>query len=194
MGTTETRDAILEATRAALREHGYAELSMAKVAAAFDGSQSLIHYHFEDREGLLTAFLARERERFEASLAALPDDPGERLDRLVTERIAGLDDPETASLVGAYVGLHGAALESEPLRRELAALDDALHTAFRETVAEGIDRGVFRDRDPETVARLLVAGHDSAFLRVTLDDSPEVVRDALAETVLADLRGERDRS
>lgn len=172
-----------------MREHGYDELSMAKVAAEFDGSQSLIHYHFGDREGLLVAFLARERERFEASLAELPADPAERLDRLVDERIADLDDPAAAPLIRGYLGLHGAALDDEPIREELVALDEALFEAFRETVADGIERGVFRERDPTVVARTLVAAHDSAFLRVTLDDSPDAVRDAFEATVLADLRG-----
>lgn len=187
--STETREAILAATRAALREHGHDELSMAKVAAEFDGSQSLIHYHFDDREGLLTAFLERERERFAASLADLPSEPDERLTRLVDERIAGLGEPEPSSLVGGYLGLHAAALDSEPIRRELAALDEALFEAFRETVARGVETGVFRECDPATVAQVLIAGHDSAFLRVTVDDDPATVRDAVAETVLANLRG-----
>ena len=186
--TAETRDAILEATRRALREHGYGELSMAKVAAEFEKSQSLIHYHFDDREGLIVAFLGRERERFDASLAELPDAPDERLDRLIEDRIAGLTESDTAGLIGGYLGLHGAALDNEPIRRELAALDEALFEALRKTIDDGIEKGVFRNRDPETIARLLVAGHDSAFLRVTLDDSPAAVRDALARTVLADLR------
>ncbi|MEZ3145455.1 TetR/AcrR family transcriptional regulator [Halobaculum sp. MBLA0143] len=190
--STGTREAILAATRAALREHGYDELSMAKVAAEFDGSQSLIHYHFDDREGLLAAFLARRRERFEASSSELPADPDERLERLVEERIAGLDEPEAASSIEGYLGLHGAALDSEPIRRELAALDDALFEAFRETIARGVETGAFRECDPATVARVLVAGHDSAFLRVTVDDSPAAVRDALEDTLLASLR-EGDR-
>lgn len=46
-----TRDAILEATGIVLAEYGYAGLSMAKVAEEFDGSQSLIHHHFDSKEG-----------------------------------------------------------------------------------------------------------------------------------------------
>jgi AcrR family transcriptional regulator len=45
----------LQATRSLLIEHGYDGLSMAAVAEMFGGSQSLIHYHFDTREGLLAA-------------------------------------------------------------------------------------------------------------------------------------------
>lgn len=184
---SDTQTAILEATRDALQDHGYAGLSMSKVASTFDGSQSLIHYHFDDRNGLLTAFLRYERQQFEASLAELPDDPSARLECLVNERIRNIRATDTG-LVRAYVGLHGAALDIDSIRQELIALDDTLFMAFRETVADGIECGQFADRDPDTVARLLLAGHDSAFIRVTLAEPTEPVADAVIRTVLADLR------
>lgn len=51
----ETRDEILAAARAVLNRDGAGRLSTRSVAAEADVNQSLIHYHFGTREGLLLA-------------------------------------------------------------------------------------------------------------------------------------------
>jgi AcrR family transcriptional regulator len=54
-----TRERILTAARAVLRREGAAELSTRSVASEAGVHLSLIHYHFESREGLLLAVLER---------------------------------------------------------------------------------------------------------------------------------------
>jgi len=56
---TATRERILTAARAVLRREGAAELSTRSVASEARVHLSLIHYHFESREGLLLAVLER---------------------------------------------------------------------------------------------------------------------------------------
>lgn len=45
------------ATYRALCEHGYAELTMRDIAEESDRSKAALHYHYDDKEGLLVAFL-----------------------------------------------------------------------------------------------------------------------------------------
>jgi len=162
---TDTERDILDATREALTEHGHAELSMARVAERFDGSQSLIHYHFDSKAGLLAALVERDRERFEAWLADLPETPGERLDRLVEQQVLGPLDGEG---VPAYAALHARAGHSEPLRAALAGLEDALYGALLAAVEDAADAGLL-DVAPGPAATLLLAVHDAAFVCAALD-------------------------
>jgi AcrR family transcriptional regulator len=56
---TATRERIVGAARAVLNRDGAADLSTRSVAAEAGVHLSLIHYHFESREGLLLAVLER---------------------------------------------------------------------------------------------------------------------------------------
>src|SRR5699024_8534223 len=86
---------IMEATYRALCEHGAAELSVQAIADEFDKSKSLIFYHYESREQLLSAFLAYLLDGFERRVAASADEePDEQLDRLIDTLLFGPDDNE----------------------------------------------------------------------------------------------------
>jgi len=194
----ETAAAIHEATGRALTDYGYAGLSMAKVAGEFDGSQSLLHYHYDTKEGLIATFLEREREWFRERVDELPSDPDRRLDRLLVEYLSlpdagsttpGSGDDARVGLLTAFLELHARAPHSEAIRRELAAYDELVLATVRDTVADGIDAGTFdSDADPEAVARAVLAAHDSAAIRRTLDGEPTEVRATLERYVLDDLR------
>lgn len=179
---TDTERDILEAARTVLAAHGYAELSMAKVAGEFDGSQSLIHYHFESKEGLLAALLECDHERLESFMTDLLADPAERLDRLVERQVLGVDDGDT---LPAYVELHARAGHSEPVCERLAALEDALYAALLTAVEDAVAAGLL-NVEPEPAATLLLAVHDAAFVCGALDTDRELR--AVVETFLP--RGE----
>jgi len=194
----DTEAAIIGATRRTLIEYGYAELSMANVADEFDGSQSLLHYHYDTKEGLIAAFLERERDRFRERVDDLSSDPGQRLDELLAEYLL-LPNAESsptadtsadqAGLVTAFLELHARAPHSEAIRRELSAYDELVLKTLRDTVAEGVESGAFApDVDPDSVARSVLAAHDSAAIRRTLDEDPTIVREVLERHVLEDLR------
>ena len=54
---SSTEQEIMEATYHALVNSGYAELSICDISRRFDGSQSLIYDHYDDKEDLLTRFI-----------------------------------------------------------------------------------------------------------------------------------------
>lgn len=188
---TETSTRIIRATRRALIEHGYDGLSMAKVADEFDGSQSLIHYHFDSREGLLAALLERERDLYADLFEEFPTAPDARLERTMDEFIRNFDEwAEESGMAVRIVELYAAATNSERIRTALRELYALFRAEFEQTIADGIEAGVFEQVDPGHVARLLLAGVDSAMNRWVMDESDEIplIADALEAYVLTEVR------
>lgn len=190
---SETRTDILDATRSVLVDHGYAGLSMSKVAANFDGSQSLIHHHFDGKAGLLAALAAAERERAAEQFEQLPDDPPDRLDAFVDAlvrrpaREANDDDRSADVVVGVFAELEVAAREHDAVAAELRDLDALIRSEVTETVARGVETGAFVDVDPEHVADLVLAANERAasVRRTGYDGDPGA---AIDELVLDEVR------
>jgi AcrR family transcriptional regulator len=189
---TETRDAILDATREALVANGYAGLSMSKVAANFDGSQSLIHHHFDGKSGLLASLVAAERERAAAQFAELPEDPAGRLDALVDALVhrAGREESEDRNadaVVGVFAELEVAARDHEAVAAELRDLDALIRDTITETLERGVEDGVFGPVDAEHVADLVMAANErAASVRRTGYDGD--LGEAVEALVLAEVR------
>jgi AcrR family transcriptional regulator len=165
---SETRADILDATRDALVEHGYAGLSMSKVAENFDGSQSLIHHHFDGKSGLLASLVASEHERAAGRFDELPDDPEQRLDALVNalvhrpDREARDEERDADAVVGVFAELEVAARDYDAVSDELRSLDARIRAELVETVQRGVDAGAFADVPPEHVADLVLAANERA--------------------------------
>lgn len=190
--TADTKDRLLQATDEALRKHGYADLSMATIADEFDGSQSLIHYHFDSREGLLAAYVAWKRDQYRAFFAELPDDPEERLEALLTAIVREFDEWASTEGGQAMMDLYAECRDSETVAEELRQLDGMLRDAFREAVADGVEAGVYRDVDPDAVARLLLAATDGTAARWSVGEPEEgdPIADAVETYVLDHIRVE----
>lgn len=193
MGDTDksdTREEILDATRRALVEYGYTDCSMAKVAAEFEGSQSLIHYHFDSKDGLFVAFLERERERYDARFSSMSDDPEQRLDALMDMLVRKFDEWAEGGIGTGYKEMYSAASHSDRIAEQLRRLDARFKQAFVEAIEDGIEAGVFREVDSETIGRLLFAAHDSASERwvVGQGEECEAIADAVEQYVLSEVR------
>ena len=73
-------DEIMDGVYSALRAHGYADLTMQDIADECSKSKSLLHYHYDTKEGLLVAFLDHVITDSEARIAAhATEPPAERL-------------------------------------------------------------------------------------------------------------------
>lgn len=176
MGDTKTE--ILLATRTALTEHGYGDLTTQKVADELGKSHSLIHYHFETKTDLLVAFVDFYRERVSAILSTFEDwDPGRRLGAILAFLAGNADDPDVRALNLAIYQMEADAYHRPELREALAAYDEMLVGFVEDTVVQGVETGGFADVDPAATARLIVSAIDGALLQqYTLDtDAVETV-------------------
>lgn len=188
---TETKTEILEATETVLLEHGYHGLTTQKVAEAFGGSHSLVHYHFETKEDLLIAFLDRYREQVSAFLTDIEDEPPEaRLVTLLEALGSNANRPRARRLYLGVLELQAYAGRHEAYRETLEAYNETLFSFTAATVEDGVKSGVFTDCDPASTARLLLAAVRGALVEectVGIDVVEGVVSDALLEHVLEDL-------
>ncbi|MBV0926095.1 TetR/AcrR family transcriptional regulator [Halomicroarcula limicola] len=181
---TDTRNEIMRATRRALCTHGYAELTIQRIADESSLSTAAIHYHFDTKEGLLRAFLGETLDGFEGKLAARASDPRERLETFLNVVFSPPQDDDGEFAV-ALMELKAQAPFHEAYRDRLVEMDELMRGVVADAVRDGIESDHFRDADPETVARLVVTAINATHARqVALGEDPEETR----RLIEADLR------
>lgn len=164
---TETADEIIAATGRALCHHGYADLTMQQIAEEASMTTAAIHYHFDTKAELLTAFLDDRIDRFEARLACDAEDPRERIAAFLD---AVFTTPQnTEEFPVALMEMKGQAYHQDSFRERFLELDAVMTSVVATAVSEGIDAGYFEAADPEDVAQHVVTVIDGAHARtVTL--------------------------
>jgi len=171
-----TREEIMRATYLALCEHGYAGLTIQRIADEFEKSKSLIYHHYDGKDDLLVEFLEFMLDRFEEEV---PDDVGEDpADHLRTVFDHALPTPlsdERREFSKAMVELRAQAAHDERYRDHFTRSDRFLCERIADIVAEGIDAGVFSEVEPQETAALLMTTITGAMTRrVTSGDDDDV--------------------
>jgi len=177
---SSTREAIMRATFEALQKHGYAGLSIQRIADEIGMSKSSFYYHFDDKDDLLLGFLGFvENELVDELMQPEQDDPIAELRTVfdfgflgvISE--AGECPPETDRLVGAHIDVRANAVYNDAYRERFTGTDRVLRDRMVDVIERGIERGVFRDVDVDRTAdflQTLIAG--AMLRRATTNDSP----------------------
>lgn len=177
---------IMDATHRALVEHGFAALTMQDIADEAEKSKGLLHYHYDTKQDLLVAFFDHLIEQWREP----PEEhegkpPAEHLRDFVR---GGLVDngEEEWGFVTAVVELRAQAPHDDTYREQLVRNEEVIREYLADIIREGVEDGSFREVDPESTARLVLAAMDGARTqKVVLDDnSPAVVCEALLEQVV----------
>lgn len=116
------RDAILDACIAAIAARGVRGLRVNTVAADAGVSTGLLYYHFDDRDGLLSAAFdhVNTRQRANRSMSDVAkESPRARLERHVLAEFR--DHPDVVEMSAAWHELRASAVYEERLRPALAA-------------------------------------------------------------------------
>jgi AcrR family transcriptional regulator len=168
---------IMRATYRALCEHGYADLTMQRIADESSKSKAALHYHFDTKEELLDAFLEYLLERFEERLAGEEGDPDERLSALVEAMFHPPGSEDDGEFPVALLEIKAQAPYHEPYRERLAEMDESMRDVIASAVREGVESGEFAAADPEAVARFVVTATNGAHAReVALGEDPAETR------------------
>ena len=185
---------IMKATYRALLEHGYAGLSISRIAEELDKSKASIYYHYDSKDALLVAFLEYAADQFESSVATeTGDDPRADLEHVVEKLLPRQPSEEQRQVQSVILGLRGQATTSESFREQITAMDDRLAATVRKIVDRGIEEGAFRDVDSTRVAEHVLATVNGAmYARATTDreDAAAAVRDSLSAYLDATLAAE----
>ena len=153
----ETRIEILEATYAALREHGYADLTIDRIGEHFTKSTSLIYHHYEGKDELLLDFLSFLLE--DAQGRSVEDehdaDATDRLERVFEHVFTQDATEEELAFQRAMVGMRAQATTDDEYRTHFTEHDRVFRDQLAAIVRDGIAEGVFREVDPVQVATML---------------------------------------
>ncbi|MFB6114247.1 MAG: TetR/AcrR family transcriptional regulator [Halodesulfurarchaeum sp.] len=179
----DTREAIMAATYVAISKHGYAELSMQKIADEFEKSKSLLYHHYDGKDDLLLDFLEFMQVRFDEYTNITDDtDPRAGLYRFLSLFFPDFGERDTAfagideGMARMYIELRSQAAHNTAYLEEFQESDDLIRDRLVEIIERGIERGTFHDVDPEPVAdyvRYLVSG--ALLHRVTSRDNHSLV-------------------
>jgi len=153
----DTREEIMRATYLALCEHGYAGLTIQRIADEFEKSKSLIYHHYDGKDELLLAFLEFMLDRFEEEVPEdAEEDPADHL-RIVFEHPLATPLPDERREFGkAMVELRAQAAHDDRYRDHFTRSDRVFRERVADVVADGIEAGVFAEVDPDATASLLM--------------------------------------
>jgi AcrR family transcriptional regulator len=161
---SDTHDRIMRATYAAVARYGYAGVSIQRIADEASLSKGAFYNHYDGKEELLLAFLDFMIERYRSEFdRAMTGDPMADLSALLTHAITGElpagtleTDRPVAPASGPLVDLRAQAVHDESFRERFSRLDDRVAADVAALIRSGIDRGVFREVDPEGAAEVLL--------------------------------------
>ncbi|MFC7041996.1 TetR/AcrR family transcriptional regulator [Halonotius sp. GCM10025705] len=193
----DTHEAIMMATFAALRTHGYPGISIQRIADESDLTKSTFYHHFDGKDDILLSFVEYMRDYFERGYRIeSTGDPVGDLKAFITvslgEYPAAEGTPDADARLSTYLELRAQAIQNEAFRAEFTELSATLVDNLTEIIETGVKQGVFAVDDPETTAEYLVATIEGINLQQTTrtDDPRSMLRKELETyietTVLAD--------
>lgn len=206
---TDTKSVIMRATAETLDEYGYAGLSMSRIADRADISKSSLYHHYSDKDALLYEFLELIIAQLTEEFSLLEfDNPVTALEVLLIQGIRGhfpeqlesgqiIEDvtpPDTNPEQShkTFIELRAQGVHDEVYREKITELDQTLETHIETIIRDGIDKGVFRDVDPEPVAQTLLTLVLGGIVRRTSSETTDLsavyntVHDYIDQHLLSD--------
>jgi AcrR family transcriptional regulator len=193
----DTHEAIMFATYAALQKHGYAGLSIQRIADESDLSKSTFYHHFDGKDDILLSFaefllVACENIFQQESTGDPREDLRIYLAVLTAEWDTGPPDSQTDALLRTYMEVRSQAIRDERYREKITGTIESRNEQVVSLLEQGIDQGVFRDVDPERTANVLlsmVSGTIHEKITRTDDPAPDLLEqifEYIDEQIVAD--------
>lgn len=184
-----THDEIMFATYEALQKHGYAGLSIQRIADESEHTKSTFYHHFDGKEDLLLSFAEFILENFQRAFEYESSGDPERDLKLFLGLLLGEygdgDESDTDEMLGAYIELRSQAVRNEAFRETFTRTSDQYVDHLAGIIEEGIDQGVFDEVDPQATAGFLLTMADGAILlKTTRTDDPMAQLHAEIETYI----------
>lgn len=181
--SASTKEALVQATYRALREHGYSDLAVTDIAAEFDKSKSLIYYHYDSKDDLLLELLTYATDQlFEDIDSNTGQGHHNDLNCLLTLLLPQSLSAERHDAQQILFELRARALVDGAYRVQFTRFDECLSRRIEDIVADGIAAGVFETADPACISdHVLATVNGAALQRLTThrDECVEYARRGL---------------
>lgn len=182
---TLMRTQLLDAFAELLREVGYADATLADVAARAGMARNTIYNYFDDKEALLMALIDRSVEQFvaevRAAVDACPDAP-RQLEAFIRLQMAQFRNEPAA---GSGAGMVDSSMLGAGGQGELLHHFRPLHDLLREIIESGVADGTLRAVDPQRSVMMVFAVLRAERVPVGSGDrDPAQAADEVADFVL----------
>ncbi|MFC6963014.1 TetR/AcrR family transcriptional regulator [Halocatena marina] len=192
--SVDTREAIMEATFRALSKHGYSDLRMRDIGEELDMSRTLIHYHYDGKHDLISAFLEYIVDKYEGNVEVTEEtDPWSELDRRIDQCLFGTElDDEFGhwERMRVYHDLFSQAQHNELYQEILSEHYERLRESIIQVLERGIEEEVFHKVDAEEMSQLITdIIHVARERRISLgqESAPKQARSAIDDYILSSL-------
>lgn len=148
---SDSQEEIMDATYTALCKHGYADLTIEKIAEESEKGKSNIYYYFDDKKALILDFLDFMKDNLEQEFESLnSSSPDENFDDLL-DMMLGVEDEEMWDFHRALMEIQGRAQYDEDFEQKFRGLDELVLEKFTDTLREmNVER-------PEEKAEIIVS-------------------------------------
>lgn len=175
--TTDADDEIMRATYRALREHGYADLTVKRIADEYGKSTAAIHYHYDTKDDLLAAFLDFLLGQFQDTVHEVETtDPERRLELLLDKLL--VESQDHLDLLVAMLEMRSQVPYNDAFGDRFRQNDEYVCYLFETVIDQGIKAGVFQDVDAAHAARALMTIADGGRTRAVALDSEDALSTA----------------
>lgn len=157
--TESGKQQIMEATYQAMCDHGYAELTIEKIAENSELGKSAVYYHYEDKHDLMASFLDFMCSELDNRISGIEaDDPEEKIDALL-DLLLGTEGEEMCEFHRALTEFEVQAQRHQEFALKLQELDKRITDALEKAISES------GRQNPEIYADVAVCAAEGALSR-----------------------------
>jgi AcrR family transcriptional regulator len=172
----DVREAVIQEARRQFARFGFRKASVDEIARGLRRGKSSLYYYFRSKEEIVQAVLEHEAVLFRTEIARAVSSARsvqKKLEVYVGTRLRLFRD-----LVNFYQAFRDNYLDDYPFIEKLRSAYDVEETAFlKGLLREGVEKGQFRLKDPETTAAVLVTALKGLEFRwASVQDEQELER------------------
>jgi len=189
----ETRRQIMEATFRAISKHGYADLRMRHIGSEFEKTRQVIHYHYDGKHELISAFLEYLIAQYDIEPpGGGTDDRWKCLHARIDQCLFGpdIEGVEHWERMKVYHELYSQAQHNDTHRDRFNTHYEKMVEDVAAAIEAGVSDGTFASVDPLEFAYLLTdVIHAARARRISLgqQEAPQQAREAINEFLLTSL-------
>jgi AcrR family transcriptional regulator len=150
-----TEELIIESAYKALLEHGYADVTMKKIGNELPRSTSIIYTYYDSKDDLLLALLQHLLRWFEPEEIDTCGDPHGQLIKHIESMLEILNEESDRNGFATIAELRVNAKHNDRFQDKFEELDSACKNHFSTLIEQGIEKGQYKEVDPEPVASFL---------------------------------------
>ncbi|SEP22706.1 transcriptional regulator, TetR family [Halorientalis persicus] len=150
-----TEELIIESAYKALLEHGYADVTMKKIGNELPRSTSIIYTYYDSKDDLLFALLQHLLRWFEPEEIDTCGDPHGQLIQHIESMLEILNEESDRNGFATIAELRVNAKHNDRFQDKFEELDSACKKHFSTLIEQGIEKGQYKEVDPEPAASFL---------------------------------------